>query len=129
MKKMNETLKDLIIGIVFCMVVVCIIGALVTDNKLSFIFGELLGSIIAIMLAIHLNASIGRALDMDEEGAAKYTKKMAILRLIIMGCAVVVALTFPEVFNLIGTLLGILGLKISAYLQPLTNKFITKKIS
>lgn len=128
MKKMNETLKDLIIGIVLCMVVVCIIGALVTDNKLSFIFGELLGSIIAIMLAIHLNASISRALDMNEEGAAKYTKKMAILRLIIMGCAVVVALTFPEIFNLIGTLLGILGLKISAYLQPLTNRFITKKI-
>ncbi|WP_455718242.1 ATP synthase subunit I [Anaerosporobacter sp.] len=129
MKKMNETVKDLIIGIVICMVVICIIGTLVTDNKLSFILGEVLGSVIAIFLAIHLNASIGRALDMNEEGAAKYTKKMAILRLIIMGCAVVVALTFPEVFNLLGTLFGILGLKISAYLQPLTNKFITKKIS
>lgn len=129
MKKMNETLVDLIIGIVFCTVVISIIGLLITNNKLSFILGELLGSGIAIMLSFHLNASISRALDMNEEGAAKYTKKMAVLRLIIMGCAVVVALTFPEVFSVIGTLLGILGLKISAYLQPLTNRFITKKIS
>ena len=128
MKKMNETLRELLIGIVFCMIVVCIIGALVTDNKLSFILGEILGSVIAILLAIHLNATISRALEMNEEGATRYTKKMAILRIIIMGCAVVVALTLPEVFNLIGTLFGILGLKISAYLQPLTNKFITKKL-
>ena len=124
MKNMNETLKDLIIGIVLSMIVVCIIGALVSNNKVAFILGDILGSIIAILLSIHLNATIARALDMNEEGAAKYTKKMSILRLIIMGCAVVVALTLPEVFNLI----GILGLKISAYLQPLTNRFITKKI-
>lgn len=128
MKNMNETLKDLIIGIVLSMIVVCIIGALVSNNKVAFILGDILGSIIAILLSIHLNATIARALDMNEEGAAKYTKKMSILRLIIMGCAVVVALTLPEVFNLIGTLLGILGLKISAYLQPLTNRYITKKI-
>lgn len=128
MKNMNETLKDLIIGIVLSMIVVCTIGALVLNNKVAFILGDILGSVIAILLAIHLNATIARALDMNEEGAAKYTKKMSILRLIIMGCAVVVALTLPEVFNLIGTLLGILGLKISAYLQPLTNRFITKKI-
>lgn len=128
MKNMNETLKDLIIGIVLSMLIVCIIGALVSNNKLSFILGNILGSIIAILLAFHMNATISRALGMNEEGAAKYTKKMSILRLIIMGCAVVVALTLPEVFNLIGTLLGVLGLKISAYLQPLTNRYITKKI-
>lgn len=128
MKNMNETLKDLIIGIILTMLIVCIIGALVTNNKLAFILGDVLGSVIAILIAIHLNATIAKALDMNEEGAAKYTKKMSILRIIIMGCAVVVALTLPEVFNLIGTLLGILGLKISAYLQPLTNRFITKKI-
>ena len=128
MKNMNETLKDLIIGIVLSILIVCIIGAIVSNNRLSFILGDILGSIIAILLAIHLNATISRALAMNEEGAAKYTKKMSFLRLIIMGCAVVVALTLPEVFNLIGTLLGILGLKISAYLQPLTNRYITKKI-
>jgi hypothetical protein len=128
MKNMNETLRDLQIGIILTMLVVCIIGALVTDNKLAFVLGNILGSFIAILITIHLNATISRAIEMNEEGATKYTKKMAILRIIIMGCAVVVALTFPEVFNVIGTLLGILGLKISAYLQPLTNKYITKKI-
>lgn len=128
MKNMNETLKDLIIGIVLFMLIVCIIGALVSNNKLSFILGDILGSFIAVLIAIHMNATIAKALHMNEEGAAKYTKKMSILRLIIMSCAVVVALTLPEVFNLIGTLLGILGLKVSAYLQPLTNRYITKKI-
>ena len=128
MKNMNETLKDLIIGIVLFMLIVCIIGALVWNNKLSFILGDILGSFIAVLIAIHMNATIAKALHMNEEGAAKYTKKMSILRLIIMSCAVVVALTLPEVFNLIGTLLGILGLKVSAYLQPLTNRYITKKI-
>ncbi|WP_310604411.1 ATP synthase subunit I [Anaerosporobacter sp.] len=128
MKNMNETLKDLIIGIVVSAVVTCIVGTLIANNKVSFLLGELLGTVIAIMIVIHLNATISKSLDMDEGGATSYTKKMAILRIFIMGCAVVVALTFPNVFSLIGTLLGILGLKFSAYLQPLTNKFITKKI-
>lgn len=128
MKNMNETLRDLLIGIGISSLTIGIIGVLIANNKLSYVLGILLGTVIAIVLAFHLSATISKSLQMDEEGATKYTKKMAILRLIIMGCAVVIALTFPNIFNLIGTLLGILGLKFSAYLQPLTNKFITKKI-
>ncbi|WP_167957719.1 ATP synthase subunit I [Anaerosporobacter faecicola] len=125
---MNDTLKDLLFGIVISAVIVSIIGMMLTDNKVTYLLGVLLGTVIAIMLVIHLNATISKALDMTAEGATRYTKKMAILRIIIMGCAVVIALTFSEVFSLVGTILGILGLKFSAYLQPLTNKFITKKI-
>lgn len=124
MKNMNQTLKCLLIGIIISMVVVSIIGLLITDNKLSFVLGEVLGSVIAIMLAFHMNATVYRAVEMGEEGAQKYTKRMAFLRFVIMGCAVVVALTFPKVFNIFGTLLGIMGLKVSAYLQPLTNRFL-----
>lgn len=127
--KMSETCKQLMVGIVAICVIVMIVGGIIayqlTGHWLNFIFGVLLGGIIAMVLAKHMDYSIQSAMGLDSDGATKYTRKMSAVRFVVMIVAVVLALTFPSVFNIIGVLLGILALKFSAYAQPFTSKYIS----
>ena len=126
--KMSETCKQLMVGIVAINVLFVIVGGFIayqlTGRWLQFILGVFLGGIVAMILAKHMDYSIQAALDLESDGANKYTRKMSAVRIIVMIVAIVFALTFPSVFNIIGVLLGVLALKFSAYVQPLTSKYI-----
>lgn len=130
-EKISETCKQLIAGIIILCILLIIGGSiiahLVAGSGLSFSLGALLGGIIAIILAVHMDYSIANAMLRDSEGATKYMRGKSIIRFLIMAAVLVLALTFPSVFNIIGVLLGILALKFSAYLQPLTSKYISNK--
>ena len=125
---MSETCKQLMVGIVVINVLFMIVGGFIayqlTGKWLQFILGVFLGGIVAMALSKHMDYSIQAALGLDSDGATKYTRKMSAIRFVIMIVAIVLALTFPSVFNIIGVLLGILALKFSAYVQPLTSKYI-----
>lgn len=127
-KNKNETLRDLIVGVCIISIIFALIGAIFVQNKLSFVLGVLLGGVIAFFLAIHLNYTIGVALDYEPEQAVKYTRFMSFVRLLVMIGAVALALSFPKVFHTVGVLLGMLSLKISAYCRPLIYKYITNNI-
>lgn len=124
----KQTLKELLYGIFICMIIFGILGAIIVNNKISFILGLLFGTLVACILVSHMYKTLNIALDFDEHSATKYIKKKAIIRVIVMGIAVGIALMFPNIFMPIGVIIGILELKVSAYLQPFTNKYITKKI-
>lgn len=129
--RMSETCKQLLIGIIVICVLFMIVGGFlasrIAGEGLQFVLGVLLGGIIAMVLAGHMDHSIQSALDRDEDGATKFTRKMSAIRFLIMAVTLVVALSFPKVFHIIGVLLGILALKFSAYAQPLTSKYISTK--
>lgn len=124
----KETFWELVIGIIIIMIVSCISGGIIADKKLSFILGNILGSVVAVILAGHMYKTISVAVELSSGDAEKYTRKKAMIRSMVMVLAVVIALSFPEIFNLIGVILGVLGLKFSAFLQPLTQKYIFTKI-
>jgi hypothetical protein len=81
-------------------------------------------------MAIHMAISIEDAVSLDEDGAKKKTIASAMLRyFVVLG---VFVLTFY--FNLgmvLPAFLGVLGLKISAYLQPffewLRKRYVKKR--
>ena len=128
MKEEKQTLCDLYFGIgIFC-ILIAIIGAIILDSKLSFALGVIYGGIVAVILVTHMYQGIERTLEYDEEGAKKYAQKMFGIRMWIMLAAVVVAMYFGEYFHLAGVILGILTLKVSAYMQPFIHKRITSKI-
>lgn len=130
-EKISETCKQLIVGIIIICIILgiggSIIAHLVAGSVLSFALGVFLGAIIAILLAWHMDYSIANAMERDSEGATKYMRGKSVIRFLIMAAVLLLALTFPRVFNIIGVLLGILALKFSAYLQPLTSKYINNK--
>ena len=125
--KDNETLFDLIFGCIVYSIVFEAIGLLVVENKGSYSLGLLLGTAVAIGLSVSMYKSLNNCLVMTEHQARRNMVFSTLLR------AVVILLTAwigrrSGYFSFPGIIIGILGLKISAYLHAYTNVYITKKL-
>lgn len=128
MREEQETLWDLYIGIGGLSILIAVIGALIVGNKLSFVLGVGYGAVVAVVLVTHMYHGIERTLCYDEDGAKKHAQKLAGIRMWIMLAAVVLAMYFSRYFHLGGVVLGILTLKLSAYIQPFVHRRITSKL-
>ena len=121
MKKINQTLFELIIGIF-----IWLISLLITGPDAAFAASYAAGIVTAILLSIHMYRSIDRALDMAPGDAEKYMRKAYLVRtLIIFAAAGIVCWIDQE--DIIAVFLGILCLKFGAFLQPLTSRLLKKK--
>lgn len=124
--KKDNTLAELITGIILLGMIEQIICLIFLKDYLYNAIGVWSGAAIAIGMVIHMKRSIEDALDLGEEGAVKHMRKTYALRLtvvaIVMGCIIYFGLGNP--FTLLA---GALTLKISAYLQPYMHKIFTRK--
>ena len=123
-KKINETLKELLIGILFYGIIVEIAGICFITDKAYFSIGLWFGILLAILAAIHMWWGLEKALDLGD-GAGKYALSQNMIR---YGVIVVAfgALCVMDFGNPIAAFAGIMGLKAGAYLQPFTHKIIIK---
>ena len=128
MREEKQTFVEMMIGIALSSLIITVVGAIIVPNKLSFVFGTLFGGAIAVFVLFLMYRSIEKALSMDEKNAESYTTKTAIYRLAIMASALVIGILCPKLINVIGVLLGLFTLKVSAYLQPLVHKVFANKI-
>ncbi len=126
LKKLNETLLDLLIGIVLFDVLVGFLGILITKRNLYLLLGTIVGTIEAISFSFMMLYFIDGALDMDAKGARAYMLKGSLLRYGIMAVTGVVTIRI-ENLCFIGFVLALMGIKVAAYLQPFINLYITKK--
>ena len=126
MKEAREIFYDLIVGIVLYAVIICIVGAFIVDNNVTFIFGVIYGAVISSILAYHMFQSLDKTLDFDPSGAEKYARKMTVLRMGIMTIAAGVAIFLSTIFNIIGVIFGMMALKLAAYMQPIIHRYTTK---
>ena len=123
-KKISETLKELLIGILFYGIIVEVIGIWFIEDKAYFTIGLWFGVILACATAVHMWWGLDRALDMGD-AAGKYALSQNMIR---YGVIVVAfgALCVMDVGNPIAAFTGIMGLKAGAYLQPFTHKIMIK---
>ncbi len=128
MKETKHTLYELIAGVVVCFILF-LSGNIFVSNRLAYTLGLLLGCVIAAGMSGHMYHSLQQAMLYDEETAAKKVQKGTILRYLFMLAGLVAALLLPECISVIGVALGVLSLKFSAYLQPLTHKVLKKFIN
>ncbi|MBO5352174.1 MAG: ATP synthase subunit I [Lachnospiraceae bacterium] len=127
MQEDKKTLYELLAGIIFCLILF-LPGNFFTSSPAAYTLGLLTGGTVAAVMSMHMYRALQQAMLYDEENAAKKVQKGTILRLLLMMAALVAALVFPEWISIIGVALGVLSLKFSAYLQPLTHKFFKKFI-
>lgn len=123
----KHTLIELIIGIGFCAFLFAIPGFFFQGNKAAYLFGIVMGGVIGCFMAISMFRSLNRSLDLPEEKASGYARKTAFIRLFLLAAVLGVIAAFCPKLQVFGAILGALCLKFSAYLQPLTHKFISKK--
>ncbi|MDO4169691.1 MAG: ATP synthase subunit I [Lachnospiraceae bacterium] len=127
LKSMNETLLDLIIGIIIYGVLVGVLGMITSKGNPFFLLGVVAGTIVAIGLMFHMLYSIDGVLDMDPKTANTYMMKRAFLRFLIMAVTAVIAIKI-HFLCFLGVILALMGIKISALMQRFINRYITKKI-
>lgn len=124
----KATLYELLFGIVL-FAAASLFANLFISRRLVYSLGVLLGTAIAVFMLFHMYAVLKRALRYDEDTAAKKVKLASLFRMVVMAAGIVAAVLLPEVFSFAGVLIGVLTLKFSAYLQPLTHRFFNKILS
>lgn len=131
-RKINETLSELIMGILVSGLVIQIVQLLITvttpqfvSSRLPFALGLWIGVVTAVCLAAHMYRSIDRALDMPQGNAERYMRKAYLMR---TAAILVVAgiVTWLKLGYVMAVFLGMLCLKFGAFLQPVMHRLWKK---
>ena len=126
LKRINPALPGLIAGIVIYGLIIQFTGVWFVEDKMGYSIGLWYGIAIGIGMAINLATVIYDAVTFDGEGNAnKRVAAKSMLRYIVVAILFGI-LGYFEFGNLFTAFLGVMGLKISAYAQPLLNKIVNK---
>ena len=126
LKRINPSLPGLVAGIVIFGLLVQLTGVWFVEDKLGYSIGLWYGVAIGIGMAINLATVIYDAVTFDGEGnASKRVAAKSMLRYIVVAILFGI-LGYFEFGNLFTAFLGVMGLKFSAYAQPLLNKIVNK---
>ena len=97
----------------------------VSDEKLPALLGLWFGCLAALAMMLHMVTTLETAMDLyDPDSARKKASSGSVLRYFVLFGAVILAWK-SGFFNLLTIFVGVFGLKISAYLQPLLHKVLT----
>jgi ethanolamine transporter EutH len=127
MSEGRQTFKDLLVGIVLFGILLLLLGIVWPGAKLNYYSGLAIGLIVAVAMVCDMYFSLERGLTMDAKQASHYFRKKVIVRLVYIIIALIIAILIKQI-QILSVLFGILTLKFSAYLQPLTHKFLIKII-
>ena len=120
-RRLNEALPGLLLGILIYGVLVEAIGVWFASDKLLFTTGLLIGIGCALGMAIHLAVILEETVR-TRNAAPKMIKLKSVLRYLVV-VAVFFFMMYFHLGNLISAFIGVLGLKASAYAQPLLHRF------
>ena len=125
-RNINQTVWELIIGIVLVNALLEVIGLIFVSQKGAYTIGLVLGMLMAIGMVFHMNISIEKAMDIGGEHANGYMLISYAIRKVVV-LAVIVCVGVLKFANLLSLLLGIMTLKVAAYLQPITHRFMESR--
>ena len=127
LKRLNEALPGLVLGIFIYGILLQLTGIWLVDDKLRYSTGLWIGIGCALFMAIHMAISIEDAVCIGtEDGAKKKTIASAMFRYVIV-LLVLVAMCYFNLGMILPAFFGVLGLKISAYVQPLFYRLRDRK--
>lgn len=123
-KKINRALVELWIGILFTGLLCQFIGMWFADNKVLYSVALWIGIVLGLITVVHMYRTLDRALDLGAEAQ----KVVTTANLVRYGCVVIVFLIvlLTEVLNPLITFMGLMSVKVAAYLQPFTHKLCNK---
>ena len=125
-KKIDETLLGLLIGIIIFAVISQIAGMFFVKSMLMYTIGLWIGIILALACAYHMWWSLDRnlSLNADNEGAARaFAIKQSMIRYVVI-LLVFLVICITDFAYPLSAFLGIMGLKVGAYLQPVINRLL-----
>ena len=121
----HYTLIELWIGVLIFGMLIEAVLLTVFDEKMYHSAGLLIGLAGAILMAAHMEYTIGRALSAGEAGAEKTMRLGYLLRYFTAALLMIVAAVSGWA-NPITIFAGLMTLKLSAYIEPYTHKISEK---
>ena len=125
MKRLNQALPGLVLGILIYGLLVEVIGVWFVNDKVRYTSGLAIGISCAVGLAIHIAMIIEESVRIGE-GHEKYLSFKSVMRYLVL-CAVLILMMVFKLGNMFTALIGVLGLKVSAYAQPLLYRIIKRR--
>ena len=123
-KQINRALVELWLGILFTGLVFQLVGMWFAEDKLLYTVALWIGIVLALITVIHMYRTLDRALDLGA-GAQKTVTVANMIRYAVVVIVFLIVL-MTKVLNPLITFLGIMSLKVAAYLQPFTHKLCNK---
>lgn len=126
LKRLNDALPGLVLGIILYGLLVQFIGMWFVQDKLYYTIGLWYGITIAVAMAIHLAVVIYDSVTLYDEDRAK---KMSVIKSVTRYAVVVILFFLIAYFqfgNVVMAFVGVLGIKISAYLQLPINSLLAR---
>lgn len=124
MGNINKTVWELLLGILLSGIILEILGVMVVKDKLYYSAGLGIGIGLAIFMTFSISASVQKAVDVGEGGAKMKMISSYVIRTVVV-LTVIVITGVMKLGHLVGLILGIMTLKVAAYIQPVTHKFLT----
>ena len=126
LRRLNDALPELVLGILLYGIAVELAGVWFVTDKVRYTTGLLIGIALAVGMAINMAIVLQDAVDLygGEHAQGKIIAK-SILRYLIVVVVFFVMMKF-ELGNLYTAFIGVFGLKVAAYMQPLTHKLVLK---
>jgi hypothetical protein len=126
LRRVNDALPGLVLGILIYGILVQVIGMWFVSDKLGYTVGLWYGIAIAVGMAVNLATVIYDSVMMD--GSKDANRRIIAKSLLRYGVVVILffILGYFKFGNLFMALAGVLGLKISAYAQPLLGRVMNR---
>ncbi|MEY8391061.1 hypothetical protein D3Z36_01785 [Lachnospiraceae bacterium] len=126
LRRINPALPELLAGIFLYGLVLQLTGMWFVDNKQQYSVGLWIGVVLAMGMAVNMAVVILDTVDaMASKGTAVRTGLWSVLRYVVV-VGVFAGVWYFEAGNLLVMFLGLMGLKVSAYLQPFLHKIILR---
>lgn len=126
LRRLNDALPGLVLGIILYGIAVELIGVWFVEDKLRYTTGLLVGILLACGMAVNIAVVLQDSV--DTYGASHAQAKIiakSVLRYVVVVIVFFVMMKW-NLGNLFTAFIGVLGLKVSAYLQPFIHKAIAK---
>lgn len=120
LKRIPRALLELWLGILFTGALVQCIGMWFAGNRGNYTIALWIGILMAMLMVFHMYRTLDRALDLG----AGAQKAVTIANFIRYGCILIIfaMIMVTGVWNPLVTFLGVMSVKVAAYLQPFTHK-------
>lgn len=126
LKRLNDALPELILGIVIYGLLIEVVGVWFVEDKIRYSSGLLIGIVLACGMAINMAIVLEDAVStMGQNHAQAKIIAKSVLRYVVV-VIVFVGMMYFNLGNLFTAFFGVMGLKVAAYLQPLTHKTISR---
>ena len=116
MKNIIPMAKRMILIIVIVSAAALVVGLFLTDDKLGYTLGLLLGAAVSCAQILLLNRALNKSVTLEPTRAKVFATGQYYLRLMLFIAALLIAALVP-VFNVVGAVVGVLAFVVAAYVS------------